>query len=147
MRMTSYATPADTYMIIRADGASRNNQDKDRRLAAYALIVYREGEIIDRSHELIGSKTNNLAEYTGINQALVRAEKEQVPDGSEIVVQSDSEFAVKQIKGEYRLNESKFRPLRDNAREILLEPHIRLEYIPRDENSDADEEVQQAFNE
>lgn len=84
--MKSHATPEDTYMIIRADGSSKDNQDKDKMRAAYTLIVYQEGVIVDRVHEFLGQKTNSDAEYTGVLESLLRAQDEQVPDGSEIIV-------------------------------------------------------------
>ncbi|MFA6017821.1 MAG: ribonuclease HI family protein [Patescibacteria group bacterium] len=85
-----------------ADGGSRGNPGK----AAGAAVLFAlnddgtEGECIAEVVKYIGMNTNNQAEYTGIIIGLQKAKE----FGYEFVdVRLDSELAVKQLNGEYRV--------------------------------------------
>lgn len=88
-------------LIIYTDGASRNNQLAGARSAGIGWrICASDGRVIEQHAEAIGPKTNNEAEYLAIIKALQRAEKYT---RGEVVLHSDSELVVRQLKGEYKI--------------------------------------------
>lgn len=119
-------------LIIHTDGASRGNPGD----AAFAYVIAREGaEDIEEAGRL-GQMTNNQAEYT----ALVRALEHALRLGREhrLVVHSDSELMVKQMKGEYKVKNADLRDLYEEARDLAAEfaggvvfAHVRREFNKR----------------
>ena len=122
------------------DGASRGNPGP---AAVGWAIVTSDGIVADGS-ETIGRATNNEAEY----EALVRALEAARDYGlSEADVRGDSQLVVKQVRGEWRVNEPRLRERRVRARE-LLEGFDRwsLEHVPREINDRADELANDALD-
>src|SRR6266566_7182269 len=101
--------PEPAELIIHTDGASRGNPGA----AAFAYVIYRDGEPDIEEAGCLGEMTNNQAEYT----ALVRALEHALELGSEnrVIVHSDSELMVKQLNGEYRVKNEELRPLYEEA--------------------------------
>ena len=65
---------------------------------------------------------------------------------TDVKARGDSELIVKQVRGEYDVNEPELRPLCDNVQELAKEfDKFEIQHIPREENMDADELVDQAF--
>lgn len=84
-------------MEIYVDGASRSNPGP----ASCAFIFVKKNEgILHQKYEYIGHKTNNMAEYAAIIEALKEAEKFTRWD---IKVYSDSELVIKQLNRQYRI--------------------------------------------
>lgn len=82
---------------IYVDGASRGNPGP----AAWACIFIKyNGERIYQKSEYIGHKTNNMAEYEAIINALKEAERWTQ---WQIKVFSDSQLVVRQINKEYKI--------------------------------------------
>jgi len=71
--------------------------------------------------------TNNLMEYSGIVMAAIIAS-----EGDEIL--SDSQLAVKQIKGEWKCKEKTLYPLCRAASELIQGKGLILKWIPREQN-------------
>ncbi len=82
--------------IIYIDGASRGNPGP----AAYAFVIlYPDGRYV-QDFRSIGHTTNNVAEYT----ALLRAFECAAGLGlKKLLVRSDSELLVKQMRGDYQV--------------------------------------------
>ena len=122
------------------DGASRGNPGP---AAVGWAIVTSDGVVADGS-ETIGRTTNNQAEY----EALVRALEAARDYGlSEADVRGDSQLVVKQVRGEWQVNEPRLRERRVRARE-LLEAFDRwsLEHVPREINERADQLANEALD-
>jgi ribonuclease HI len=85
---------------IYTDGGSRGNPGP----AAFALLVYdSKGKLLESHSEYIGENTNNVAEYRGILKALHMARKHGSGD---VLCIMDSELAVMQLSGKYRIKKS-----------------------------------------
>ncbi|ESP89895.1 ribonuclease HI [Candidatus Halobonum tyrrellensis] len=122
------------------DGASRGNPGP---AAVGWAIVTSDGVVAD-GNETLGRTTNNQAEY----EALVRALEAARDYGlSEADVRGDSQLVVKQVRGEWNVNEPRLRERRVRARE-LLEGFDRwsLEHVPREINDRADELANEALD-
>lgn len=91
-----------TRAVMFADGGARGNPGP----AAGAAVLFAAnedgtpGEKIGEAAEYLGVATNNVAEYTGIINGLRRARELGIND---LDVRLDSELAVKQLNGEYRV--------------------------------------------
>lgn len=118
---------------IWVDGASRGNPG----LAAIGVIIKDEqGKLIDRISRLIGTTTNNQAEYRAIIAAL---EKAIESGATHVGISSDSELVVKQINGGYRVKKAALKPLYQKVKQLqsLLEG-FTITHIPRRQNREAD---------
>ncbi|MFB6117306.1 ribonuclease HI [Halosegnis sp.] len=122
------------------DGASRGNPGP----AAVGYAVVTGDGIIAEGGERIGKTTNNRAEYA----ALIKALEVAADHGfEEIHVRGDSELVVKQVRGEWNVNEPALREKRVRARELLTEfDKWTLEHVPREINERADELANDALD-
>jgi len=134
-------------IIIYIDGGSRGNPGP----AAIGIVFCNEkGEIIKQYSEFIGEATNNEAEY----QALIFALKKfkllfgkKIASQSEIEICSDSEFLVKQLKGEYKILDEKIQPLFLEAWNLKLDfGKAKIRHISREKNKTADRLVNEALD-
>ena len=110
------------------DGGSRGNPGEA------GIGVYVPGRV--RIAEYVGIGTNNIAEYS----ALLAALRFAVFSGcTELQVFADSDFVVKQIKGEYQVKNENIRSFYDSAiRWIALIPRFSISHVRRENNKEAD---------
>ncbi len=91
------------------DGASRGNPGP----AGYGVFMKTErGEVIEISG-FLGITTNNVAEYSGLIDALATAQAE---GADEVEIVSDSELLVKQMLGTYRVKHPNLIPMHQKAK-------------------------------
>lgn len=110
-----YTDPAVEEYICYVDGGCFNN-------AAHNARAYGSYKIFDKANNIVaeeerfrlvwpsstgvpGRSTNNMAEAMAINRALIAVEKSgilQKPD-TVVLVRSDSELTIRQIKGIYKI--------------------------------------------
>lgn len=128
--------------VLYSDGASRGNPG--RAACAAILCDEKENELLDRA-ELLGTATNNVAEYRGVLLALKLARELEVP---RITIRTDSELVAKQLQGAYKVKHAALKPLYEETR-MLLSSFVSwvVEYIPRAKNMRADELVNAALDE
>jgi len=129
----SRASKPSGPLALYLDGASRGNPGP----AGIGIVVKdASGRIIAEISEFIGRGTNNVAEY----RALIRALEEAAALGArQIVVRSDSELLVRQLKGEYKVKSPDLSPLYLEAHRLLKAfAKAAVERIPRGENAAAD---------
>jgi ribonuclease HI len=121
-------------LTIHTDGASRGNPGD----AACAFVIARPGQPAIEVAERLGLMTNNQAEYT----ALVRALEHALELGAEhsLLINSDSELMVKQMRGEYRVKNEELRELYAEARGLVRRflGSVRFQHVRRAQNSRAD---------
>ncbi|HEX3376663.1 MAG TPA: reverse transcriptase-like protein [Candidatus Acidoferrales bacterium] len=120
--------------IANIDGAARGNPGP----AAYGVIVRRpDGKKHEALGKYIGRTTNNVAEYYALIAALDYAAASGI---RRLRVYSDSQLIVNQIKGIYKVKHPDLRPLHERAKKQAagLES-FTIQYVPREENRDADE--------
>jgi ribonuclease HI len=115
------------------DGGSRGNPGP----AAWAVVVIGEdGRCIEGHGGSLGTATNNVAEYHGLLEALDLA---SAKGAREVVIQSDSELIVKQLRGAYRVRHPGLIPLHAEAmRRIAGFVSFRIRHVRREDNREAD---------
>ena len=134
---------ADTPVLrIHTDGASRGNPGA----AAYAYVISPEERPPIEEAGCLGEMTNNQAEYT----ALVRALEHALELGTKqrVVVHSDSELMVKQLRGEYRVKNEELRPLYELAVKLAgrFARPVTFRHVRREQNHRADELCNEALD-
>jgi ribonuclease HI len=82
---------------IFSDGGARGNPGPS---AAAAVLMNHEGEVLAEVSEFMPHATNNQAEYTALIIGLEKAKELKV---DEIDMFMDTELAVKQLNGEYKV--------------------------------------------
>lgn len=128
---------------IYTDGASRGNPGPCS-LGIYVLdekqnFIYEEGRFLSLSN------TNNFAEYQAVIYALELALKNNV---QKVHLYSDSEFLVRQIKGEYKVKSENIKPLFKTCEQLILKiPSFTPQHIKREFNKNADALANQALDE
>ena len=118
--------------IAYVDGASRGNPGP----AGYGVFMRTElGEIIEVAG-FLGVTTNNVAEYSGLLEAMAVASLE---GATELEVISDSLLLVKQMNGEYRVKHPNLIPLFQRARTMARSfRRFSIRHTLRAGNKDAD---------
>jgi ribonuclease HI len=120
-------------VTIFTDGAARGNPGP----AAIGVVINDDkGALLATISKCLGATTNNQAEYKAIIAAL---EKAIGLGARHVLVCSDSELMVKQMKGQYRVKHPALRPLYEEAARLAgsLES-FKISHIPREQNSAAD---------
>ena len=113
-------------ITVYTDAASRNNPGK----AAYAFIFVRNPSVFFSFSKYLGKKTNNEAEYEALVNALKEAANQKF---KKIKVFSDSELAVKQINGEYKIKEERLKKKADEIKRLSMYfKKISFENVPRE---------------
>ena len=128
-------------VIIHADGAARGNPGP---AATGATVKDEKGNLIASISQRIGVTTNNQAEYQAIIAAL---EKAISLGASQVELYSDSELVVRQINGRYKVKNVALRPLYQQVVRLIgsLEGFTTA-YIPREQNTEADNLANQALD-
>ncbi|MEM9111739.1 MAG: ribonuclease HI family protein [Planctomycetota bacterium] len=121
--------------LIHIDGGARGNPGP---AAAGVSITTPDGsEALHEAGYWLGELTNNEAEYQGLLHALDAAAKMGFES---IVIRSDSELMVRQIKGEYRVKAPNLKPLFMTARERLGNfSEWTIVHVRREKNKRADQ--------
>lgn len=104
--------PELPLLTIHTDGASRGNPGA----AAYAYVIAKAGAAAIESSGRLGETTCNQAEYTALVRALEHALR--LGAGHRVVLHSDSELMVKQMRGEYKVKNADLRPLFEKAKSL-----------------------------
>jgi ribonuclease HI len=130
-----------SLMIFHIDGGSRGNPGP----AAFGVRVEdADGHLLAEISESIGVATNNVAEYSGLLAALRHAIEH---GASSVLVRSDSELLVKQMRGEYRVKHPNLKPLVEQARGLVGRiGRVRFEHIRRELNAEADRLANEAMD-
>jgi ribonuclease HI len=128
-------------LIVHVDGGARGNPGP---AAAASVISLPSGEIIDERAELIGTATNNVAEYRALLLGLERARQ---LGAEEVEVVGDSELIAKQVQGAYKVKHEAMRPLHSRAMGALRGfRRWSIRTVPRAENARADALVNAALD-
>ncbi len=128
-------------LTIHTDGGSRGNPGK----AGIGVVIEKDDGNKEQIYKYIGITTNNIAEYTALKEALMRAEDLGEKHVSVIM---DSELVVKQIKGEYRVKNEGLKPLYKDIKNIIREfDYFEIRHVMRKDNKEADKLANKAMDE
>lgn len=128
-------------VVVHVDGGSRGNPGP---AAAASVVSSTDGEVLDEASELLGTVTNNVAEYRALLLGLARA---HALGATEVEVVGDSELIVKQVQGLYKVKHAAMRPLYSEAMAALREfAAWRIRSVPRAQNARADALVNAALD-
>ena len=123
-------------MTLRAftDGASRGNLG-DAGIGV--LLKDEHGKVLFSLSGYIGRATNNVAEYTALLALIKNVRRFSC---TRLIVHSDSELMVRQMRGEYRVKDPSMKKQHMKARAALagLPCVVEFRHVPREENADAD---------
>ena len=128
-------------VIVHVDGGARGNPGP---AAAACVISSPDGELLGEHSQLLGTATNNVAEYRALLLGLERAHK---LGASEIEVVGDSELIAKQVRGIYKVKHEAMRQLHREALAALgTFEKWSIRTVPRAQNADADALVNAALD-
>ena len=130
-------------LIVEADGGSRGNPGP----AGYGSLVRDAdtGSVLARRNGFLGTTTNNVAEYTGLIEALRAAQS--IDPGADIEVRMDSKLVVEQVSGRWQVKHEGLKPLAREAVSLTATfPAVRLTWVPRARNKDADALANEAMD-
>ena len=137
-------------IAVYTDGLAEPNPG----IGTYGFVIYRGKERLLVRHGFAGNPvTNNHAEYTGLAEALreLLSLKEE-----EIVVHSDSKLLIGQMAGDWKVSKRAYKNRAEGtyvdkyveAKDLAGRfPKLRFEWIPREQNSEADELSRVAYRE
>ncbi|MCL5795049.1 MAG: ribonuclease HI family protein [Patescibacteria group bacterium] len=133
--------------LIYSDGGSRGNPGP----GGYGFVVKHCNKITKRSG-FIGICTNNQAEYTGVLKALEylvnKFSATEKKEGIEIKFFLDSQLIVEQMNGRYKIKNEGLKPLFWQIRGLIMDlgGKVTFSHVPREQNSLADELVNEAID-
>jgi len=135
-------------IIIYTDGGSRGNSGK----AAIGVVFCNEkDQPIKKFGEYLGDNiTNNEAEYSAVIFALKKFKAvfgKAIAQTSELEMRADSELVVKQLNGEYKIENEKIQGFFMEIWNLKMDfESVKFKHIPREKNSEADKLVNQALD-
>jgi ribonuclease HI len=128
-------------VTVHVDGGARGNPGP---AAAACVVSDAAGEVLEERAQLLGSVTNNVAEYRALLLGLERA---RALGASEVEVVNDSELVAKQVQGLYKVKHEAMRPLHRAALAALKEfERWSIRSVPRAQNAHADALVNAALD-
>lgn len=126
------------YLYV--DGASRGNPGP----AAYGVhIEDSQSNPIADFGEALGIATNNQAEYAAVIAGLRYLTQTEY---REVTIRMDSKLVIEQLGGNWKINNPQLRELANQAKELLGDFKVSLEWIPRERNSKADANANTALD-
>ena len=116
-------------------------------VATYGYLIYQDGKKVKSGYGVIGSgagMTNNVAEYTALRQAAEWVSQNN-PD-KEIVIKGDSQLVILQMNGTWQVRSATSKKFIPEIRRLLEGRNTHFIWIPREQNIDADELSNLAYN-
>lgn len=127
--------------VMYTDGGARGNPGP---AGAGAVLFSPSGDVLGEVADYLGKATNNVAEYTAIVRGLALAQTLGV---TELDVRMDSELAVKQLNGLYRVkNEALAALYLQVKRAAQAFTRITFTHVRREQNTHADRLVNNAID-
>jgi len=134
--------------IIYTDGGSRGNPGK----AGIGVVICNErDQEVKKFGEYLGDGlTNNEAEYSAVIFALKKFKAlfgKSLAENTDVEIRADSELVVKQLNGEYRLENPKIQQFFIEIWNLKMDfKSVKFKHIPREKNKEADRLVNEALD-
>lgn len=121
-------------VFLYTDGGSRGNPGPSG-----CGCVIEVGDYVVKANHFLGHATNNEAEYCGVILGIKKM-AELGLTGVNAYFRSDSQLAMKQLSGEWRIKEPRMKAYADEVAELLEKHNIRASFtfVPRERNKEAD---------
>ena len=131
-------------ITIYTDGGARGNP------GPAAIGVVMESPINKGYSKYLGEKTNNEAEYEALIFALAKLKAilgtKKCKD-LKVIFRMDSELAVRQLSGQYRIEGKTIVPLFVKIHNLRMDfQDLEFHHVPREQNKDADALVNQELD-
>jgi len=129
------------HLIAYTDGGARGNPGP-----AALGVVLKSGadETVEAFGEYLGRQTNNYAEYMAILRALQRA---KALGAESVDMRMDSELAVRQLKGEYKVKNPGLAAIYLRIHnELIVFKKVTFTHVRREQNKEADAEVNKTLD-
>lgn len=129
------------HVITYTDGGSRGNPGPS---ASGVVILTPGGEVLEAFGEYLHRQTNNYAEYTAILLALRHAKE---LGATTVEMRMDSELAVKQLNGEYKVKNPGIAAIFLRIHnELISFKKVTFHHVRREFNKAADAEVNKCLD-
>lgn len=126
---------------VNVDGGARGNPGP---AAAACVVSSPRGEVLLERAQLLGSATNNVAEYRALLLGL-RAAAEL--GATEVEIVGDSELIARQVQGRYKVKHEAMKSLHREATQALSQfQSWSITTVPRAQNAAADALVNAALD-
>ena len=123
-------------------------------IATFGFVIYKDREMVKAEKGLAcepfsSYASNNVAEYTAMIKALEFMVKNGLCGESvHVTVKGDSQLTIRQMNGIYAVRAPRIIPLFKRAKELTKKiKHIRFIWVPREQNTVADDLSHQAYTE
>lgn len=120
-------------------------------IACYAFLIKSDGKVIHKERGLAAEPfssgaTNNVAEYTALVKALEWLISSKMGQ-QHVHVKGDSKLVISQMRGEFKVKAKAIIPLFQKAALLRKEfADISFQWVPREENREADKLSEEAYN-
>ena len=124
-------------LIIYTDGASRGNPGQ----ASYGFTISeKDGKLLYQKGRYIGITTNNVAEYTGVLEALTFVKENLIKNNSvNIELYADSKLVAEQLSGRFKVKSAHLKPIIEKIKILALDlGGVIFAHVPRSKNIRAD---------
>jgi len=122
-------------VIVYIDGLA---EPRNPGTGTYGFVIYEDDKKLAEGEGLAGHDvTNNFAEYTALVEALKKLKEMRVPGSA--VVRTDSRLLHGQMSGRWKVKGGGYVQKLKEAKDLVREfSSVTFEWIPRDENAEAD---------
>ena len=128
--------PSKGNYLLNTDGSGTGTIDAPAQGAIGVVLRDPDGHPIAEISKRIGPAINTVAEYRALIEGLKLARSRGI---ERICVFLDSELVVDQVNGRAKVGKEHIRPLHTEACSLLQEfPNIRISWVPRKWNAEAD---------
>jgi ribonuclease HI len=128
--------PSKRNYLLKTDGSGTGTTDNPAQGTIGVVLRDPDGHLVDKISKPIGPAINTVAEYRALIEGLKLARRHGI---QRIRVFLDSELVVDQVNGQAKVGKEHIKPLHTEACSLLQEfPNIRLSWIPRKWNAEAD---------
>lgn len=129
---------------IYTDGASRGNPGP----ASYGFVITNmKGDLLKEKGKVLGITTNNVAEYTGVLEALSFVKNNLADEVTQIELFADSKLVVEQLSGRYKIKAKHLKEIIEKIQILAIGlGGVIYSHIPREQNSSADKLANEALD-
>ena len=129
-------------VTIFTDGGARGNPGP---AGSGAVVFSSAGDVLLELKRFLGTETNNVAEYTAIVMGLQGARELGAKEAN---VYLDSELAVRQLNGVYRVKNARLMKFYLEVQDLVRQfERVTFTHVRRERNKHADRLVNQAIDE